>query len=163
MRIGVDIGGTFTDFVVYRPETQQLETFKLLSTPRNPAEAMLAGLNRIVSSEQRQIIHGSTVATNALLEGKGAVTALVTTAGFRDVLEIGRQNRPSLYDWSAARPAPLVPRQRRFEIGERVSHTGEVLTPLDQGHPASADRADPSLRGGVGRRVPAVLLPAPGA
>ena len=122
MRIGVDIGGTFTDFVVYRPETQQLETFKLLSTPRNPAEAMLAGLNRIASSEKRQIIHGSTVATNAL----------VTTAGFRDVLEIGRQNRPSLYDWTAARPAPLVPRQHRFEIAERVSHTGEVLTPLDR-------------------------------
>lgn len=132
MRIGVDIGGTFTDFVVYHPDTKQLETFKLLSTPRNPAEAMLDGLARITSSEKRQIIHGSTVATNALLEGKGALTALVTTEGFRDVLEIGRQNRPSLYDWSAARPAPLVPRERRFEIAERVSHTGEVITPLDQ-------------------------------
>ncbi len=131
MRIGVDIGGTFTDFVVYDPETKQVRTFKILSTPHNPAEAMLTGLAHIASSGPRQIIHGSTVATNALLEGKGAPTALVTTQGFRDVLEIGRQNRPSLYDWSAAPPPPLVPRKWRYEVTERVNYQGEVLTPLD--------------------------------
>ncbi len=130
MRIGVDIGGTFTDFVVYHPETQQVETFKLLSTPHNPAEAMLTGLSRITNNNKRQIIHGSTVATNALLERKGAKTALITTEGFRDVLQIGRQNRPSLYDFSAAPPEPLIPREWRFEVTERVSHTSEVLTPL---------------------------------
>jgi len=131
MRIGVDIGGTFTDFVVYNPETKQVLTFKRLSTPHNPAEAMLAGLEMISSPERREIIHGSTVATNALLEGKGAPTALVTTQGFRDVLQIGRQNRPSLYNWQASPPEPLVPRDWRYEVSERVSHQGEVLTPLD--------------------------------
>ncbi len=131
MRIGVDIGGTFTDFVVYNPKTKQVLTFKRLSTPHNPAEAMLAGLEQVPSPEKREIIHGSTVATNALLEGKGAPTALVTTQGFRDVLQIGRQNRPSLYDWQASPPPPLVPREWRYEVTERVSHQGEVLTALD--------------------------------
>ena len=130
MRIGVDIGGTFTDFVIYNPDNRQIETFKLLSTPHNPAEAMLAGLARI-SGSGRQIVHGSTVATNALLEGKGARTALITTQGFRDVLQIGRQNRPSLYDWRVAPPEPLVPRELRLEVEERVSSQGEVLTPLN--------------------------------
>ena len=75
-------------------------------------------------------IHGTTVATNTLLERKGAVTALVVTAGFRDVLQIGRQERPSLYDWRIRRPDPLAPRRLRFEVAERVVHTGEVLIPL---------------------------------
>jgi len=131
MRIGVDIGGTFTDFVVYNSENKQVLTFKRLSTPHNPAEAMLAGLEQVPSPKNREIIHGSTVATNALLEGKGAPTALVTTQGFRDVLQIGRQNRPSLYNWQASPPQPLVPQDWRFEVSERVSHEGEVLTPLD--------------------------------
>ncbi len=131
MRIGVDIGGTFTDFVVYDPQTRQINTFKLLSTPKNPAQAMLDGLAQIASGQKRQIIHGSTVATNALLEGKGARTALITTQGFRDVLQIGRQDRPRLYDWTKDRPTPLVPRQWRYEVKERVNHKGETLTPLD--------------------------------
>ena len=131
MRVGVDIGGTFTDFVIYDPESQTIQTFKRLSTPHNPAEAMLEGLAK-TPGERRQIIHGSTVSTNALLEGKGAKTALVTTQGFRDVLQIGRQNRPSLYDWNAAPPKPLVPRNWRFEVKERVNYQGEVLTPLQK-------------------------------
>lgn len=131
MRIGVDIGGTFTDFVVYNPENKQVHTFKRLSTPHNPAEAMLAGLAEIASAGKLEIIHGSTVATNALLEGKGAATALVTTQGFRDVLQIGRQNRPNLYDWYTAPPQPLVPAKWRYEVDERVNHQGEVLQPLD--------------------------------
>lgn len=131
MRIGVDIGGTFTDFVVYDPNTKEIRTFKLLSTPHNPAEAMLDGLAQIAASDRRQIVHGSTIATNALLEGKGAPTALITTKGFRDVLQIGRQNRPNLYDWTAAPPPPLAPRQWRFEVDERVDHQGTVVSPLD--------------------------------
>jgi N-methylhydantoinase A len=141
MRIGVDIGGTFTDFVIYHPNTRQVDTFKLLSTPHNPAEAMLEGLSRISYPHKRQIIHGSTVATNALLERKGAKTALVTTQGFKDVLQIGRQNRPSLYDWSAAPPEPLVPGEWRYEVGERVSHQGEIIMPLDEDQlPALANK-----------------------
>ncbi len=148
LRIGIDIGGTFTDFVIYNPSTQQIRTFKLLSTPRDPAEAVLEGLRRIreesvqcsVSSDQClntehcspiTVIHGSTVATNALLERKGARTALVTTRGFRDVLQIGRQNRPALYDLFADPTSPLIPSELRFEVDERVAHTGEILQALD--------------------------------
>jgi len=134
LRIGIDIGGTFTDFVVYDPSTQQIETFKILSTPSNPALAVLEGLNQIFSDRsdrQATIVHGSTVATNALLEYKGAQTALVSTTGFKDILQIGRQNRPSLYDLKVSLPEPLVPADMRFEVDERVLHTGEVLQALD--------------------------------
>ena len=128
-RIGIDIGGTFTDFVVYNPHTHHLATFKLPTTPGDPAQAVLAGLRDIAGV--RHIIHGSTVATNALLERTGARTALITTRGFRDVLQIGRQNRPALYDLFANPPAPLVPRPWRLEVTERVDMTGTVLSPLD--------------------------------
>jgi N-methylhydantoinase A len=131
MRIGVDTGGTFTDFIAYDPATGAFESFKLLSTPHNPAEAILQGLARLKSSVTQSVVHGSTVATNALLERKGARTALVTTAGFRDVLHIGRQNRPSLYDLAVQPPPPLVPREHRLEVSERVSYLGHVQTPLD--------------------------------
>ncbi len=129
MRIGVDTGGTFTDFIAYDPATGAFESFKLLSTPHDPAEAILAGLARLQSTAS--VVHGSTVATNALLERNGAPTALVTTAGFRDVLHIGRQNRPSLYDLAVQPPLPLVSRQHRLEVNERVSYLGQVQTPLD--------------------------------
>jgi N-methylhydantoinase A len=131
MRIGIDIGGTFTDFVVVEPSSPALVTFKVLSTPHNPAEAVLAGLARLGADlEQVEIIHGSTVATNALLERKGARTALVATLGFSDLIEIGRQNRPQLYDWSAHRPPALVPPELRFEAAERVGADGSVLISL---------------------------------
>jgi N-methylhydantoinase A/oxoprolinase/acetone carboxylase beta subunit len=94
-RVGIDIGGTFTDFVIYRPESGSLESFKLLSTPQDPAEAVLLGLNSLTDRSMLsgfEIVHGSTVATNALLERKGALTALITTQGFRDVLQIGRHS-----------------------------------------------------------------------
>jgi N-methylhydantoinase A len=133
MRIGIDTGGTFTDFVVFDPDTQQIETFKVLSTPQDPAAAILAGLGRLDAQSGRHLVHGSTVATNALLERKGARTALVTTAGFRDVLQIGRQNRPALYDFFADPPAPLVPRQQRLEVAERIDYCGNIITPLDEG------------------------------
>ncbi len=132
MRIGIDTGGTFTDFVVFDPESKHIETFKVLSTPQDPAAAILEGLGRPEGQSARDLVHGSTVATNALLERKGARTALVTTAGFRDVLHIGRQNRPALYDFFADPPAPLVPRQHRLEVAERIDYRGEVVTPLDK-------------------------------
>ncbi len=136
LRVGIDIGGTFTDFVVYHPATGQLKTFKLLSTPHDPARAVLDGLNRILQCFEINealsitVVHGSTVATNALLERKGAPTALITTAGFRDVLQIGRQNRPALYDWNVDPPPPLVPSHLRLEVAERLAAAGQVLQPL---------------------------------
>jgi len=134
LQIGIDIGGTFTDFVVYDPASHHIQTFKLLSTPSDPAMAVLEGLKRIFTEQGTQnatVIHGSTVATNALLERKGAQTALVTTHGFRDVLQIGRQNRPSLYDFFADPAPPLIPSELRFEMNERVTHTGETLQAID--------------------------------
>ncbi|HMQ53958.1 MAG TPA: hydantoinase/oxoprolinase family protein, partial [Anaerolineae bacterium] len=130
MRIGIDIGGTFTDFVIFDETKQQFQTFKLLSTPDAPEDAVLSGLTQL-STSRYQIIHGSTVATNALLERKGATTALVTTTGFRDVLEIGRQNRPDIYDLFSRRPEPLVPASLRFEVAERIDHQGRVLQPFE--------------------------------
>lgn len=148
LRIGIDIGGTFTDFVVYDPDSGQLHTFKLLSTPHDPAQAVLEGMRQILESHQSSVAgqqslttdnysritvtHGSTVATNALLERKGAATALVTTRGFRDILQIGRQNRPALYDFFADPPPPLAPSELRFEVDERVDHEGNVLRALDE-------------------------------
>jgi N-methylhydantoinase A len=130
LRIGIDIGGTFTDFVIHNPQTGNLKTFKLPTTPSDPAKAVLDGLKELAGSYR--IIHGSTVATNALLERKGTRTALVTTRGFRDVLQIGRQNRPALYDLYMDPPAPLVPRDFRFELNERVSSDGRILRALSQ-------------------------------
>lgn len=132
--IGVDTGGTFTD-IVMRIDGD-LFTHKVLSTPQNPAYAVIQGVDEILrynntDTEQLEIVHGSTVATNALLERRGARIALVTTKGFGDILEIGRQARPSLYDFFVERPAPLVPADRRFGISERTLHTGEIQTKIE--------------------------------
>ena len=133
--IGVDTGGTFTD-IVMRIDGD-LFTHKVLSTPQNPAHAVIQGVDEIshlhnnTDAEQLEIVHGSTVATNALLERRGARIALVTTKGFEDILEIGRQARPSLYDFFVERPAPLVPDDRRFGISERTLHTGEIQTEIE--------------------------------
>ncbi len=127
-RIGIDTGGTFTDFIVL--DGRNIRTLKLLSTPSNPALAIFRGLDEFLDERECDIRHGSTVATNALLERKGAVTALITTAGFEDVLEIGRQNRPKIYSLTPSRPDPLVPGRLRFGVTERVLHDGEVLVPL---------------------------------
>ncbi len=94
--VGIDIGGTFTDFVVYASSPPSLQRFKILSTPTGPADAVLQGLAQLPQPSSRHVLHGSTVATNAILERKGARTALMTTKGFRDVLLIGRQDRPVL-------------------------------------------------------------------
>jgi N-methylhydantoinase A len=132
MHVGVDIGGTFTDLVRY--QDGQLQIHKLLSTPDDPARAMLAGLEAVTPgglAALQQVSHGSTVATNAILERKGARTALLTTQGFRDLLFIGRQNRPDLYALQPTLPPPLIPRPWCYEVPERLDPTGAVLTPLD--------------------------------
>jgi len=130
--IGIDIGGTFTDFVVYASKDQTLRRFKILSTPSDPAEAVLKGLNQLPHQASRHMVHGSTVATNAILEGKGARTALITTKGFRDVLLIGRQDRPELYDLFPSLPPPLVSREWSWEITERVDYAGNIVAPLQE-------------------------------
>ncbi|GAB4529154.1 MAG: hydantoinase/oxoprolinase family protein [Anaerolineae bacterium] len=132
MHVGVDIGGTFTDLVLNAGG--QLTIHKLPSTPHNPALAMLAGLQAITGHQVAQlerVAHGSTVATNAILERKGAKTALITTQGFRDVLFIGRQNRPVLYALQPTLPPPLIPRPWCCEVPERLDFQGNVLIPLD--------------------------------
>jgi len=134
--IGIDIGGTFIDLVVL--DHGRLRAVKVPSTPDAPEAGVLSCLadliarGVIVPSDVERVAHGSTVATNALLEGRLAKTALITTRGFRDVLEIGRQNRPSLYDLFFERPSPIVPRDLCFEVRERVDARGAVLLPLEE-------------------------------
>ena len=133
-KIGVDTGGTFTDIIMSVEDS--IWTHKVLSTPRNPAHAVIKGVSEILNThnidsyDNVDIVHGSTVATNALLERRGARIALVTTKGFEDVLEIGRQARPNLYDIFVERPAPLVSAERRFGVRERTLHTGEIQTEI---------------------------------
>ncbi len=125
MRIGIDAGGTFTDFIVYHDDGR-LETFKLRSNPRSPASVILAGLAQAAASRKAEVIHGSTVATNAVLERKGVRTALVTTAGFEDVIHIGRQNRPELYNLTPRPKVPIIPRAMCFGVRERAWFDGTV-------------------------------------
>ena len=128
MRIGIDSGGTFTDFVVIH-EDGRLASFKLRSNPANPASVILEGIQRI-GARQADVVHGSTVATNALLERKGAKTAFVVTAGFEDLLVIGRQNRPELYNLTPAPAVPLVPPDLCFGAEERMLFDGSVEKPV---------------------------------
>ena len=135
IRIGVDTGGTFTDFVFERDGRFNL--FKLPSTPSDPSLAIQQGLNRICDEtgarlDRIEVVHGTTVGTNALLQRRGARIALVTTKGFEDVLVIGRQARPELYNLNANKPPPLVTDELRLGISERVVASGEVLEPLDE-------------------------------
>lgn len=130
VRVGVDTGGTFTDFVF--EVDGDLRIFKLASTPDDPSRAIIEGLKRIVGESGAEmhnldVVHGTTVGTNALLQRRGARTALVTTAGLEDVIEIGRQARPELYNLNAVKPPPLVPSELRFGVSERVTASGEVL------------------------------------
>jgi N-methylhydantoinase A len=134
-RVGVDTGGTFTDFVF--DLDGELQIFKLASTPADPANAIIAGFERIAHITNSrltnlEVVHGTTVGTNALLQRRGARTALITTKGFEDVLEIGRQARPELYNLDAVKPPPLVPVNLRFGLRERITATGEVLESVDE-------------------------------
>src|SRR5919204_2530532 len=133
MRIAVDIGGTFTDLVAVDDHGQVYRS-KSLTTPDDLARGIADCLSaaKIEVSEANFFVHGSTVTINAVLERKGARTGLITTQGFRDVYEIGRGNRPEGYNLFFKRPVPLVPRDLRLEVDERLYATGEVLKPLDE-------------------------------
>ncbi len=137
--IGIDIGGTFTDIIIQNKESGDIiKQLKVSTIPKNPEEAIITSLQKELTSEDidfvQQIYHATTIATNAFL---GQVnlelpkTALVTTKGFRDILEIGRQRRASLYDFSFERPTPIIPRRFRFEIEERLNHRGEITLPIE--------------------------------
>ena len=129
-RIGIDTGGTFTDFVYLQGGAPVIR--KTATTPDDQSRAVEEGVRLLGAGEAAAIAHGTTTATNALLEHRGARCALVTTRGFRDILAIGRQNRPALYALSQHRPPPLVPEDLRFEVTERVAADGSILTPLDE-------------------------------
>lgn len=128
LRIAIDTGGTFTDCVWIDPSTRRLRMLKVFSTPADPSRAIVDAIRTIAKEAEFILLHGTTVGTNTLLERKGARTALVTTAGFEDAIEIGRQARPKLYDFFFDRIEPLVGKDLRFGIGERTAATGEVLT-----------------------------------
>src|SRR6058998_2217345 len=143
--LGVDTGGTFTDFYLFNDDGK-VSVYKRPSTPDDPARAIVEGLAELSGQAARpglspafggesgaDLVHGSTVATNAIIERKGARTALITTRGFRDVLVIGRQTRPKLYDLSPHREPPLVPDELRLEANERLDYRGEVLQTIDAG------------------------------
>ena len=132
-RVGVDVGGTFTDAAVFDDAAGSLRYAKVPSTPADPARAVLDVLESlgVDLAEVQRFIHGITIGTNAVLEGRGAEVWMLTTAGFRDVLEIARTNRTVLYDITALKPPPLVPRGRTLEIDERMAWDGSVLRPLD--------------------------------
>src|SRR5215510_6019155 len=146
-RVGVDSGGTFTDICLFDEETGRVETWKVPSTPDDPsrgiARGVEEGMDRVASAAKAIVYfgHGTTVATNALIQHRGARTGLITTDGFRDLLEIGRQKRPDLYDIQADKPLTLVPRDLRLEVPERVRYTGEVETRLDEEKMRAAARA----------------------
>src|SRR5262245_988788 len=138
-RVGVDIGGTFTDVVLVDEARGEVDLVKVPSTPRDFARGVLDALaaaaraGGVAPADVGWLAHATTVVTNALLEGKGARTALVTTRGMRDVLELRRSARASLYDLFQDGPAVLVPRHLRLEVAERVDAQGEIVQPLDLG------------------------------
>lgn len=138
VRIGVDVGGTFTDIVCFDEQEGDFRLLKVPSTPDRPSAAVIEGTRRVLNQFEVAaesvgfFIHGTTVATNTILERKGAEVALLVTAGFRDVPAIMRQDRPRLYDYFQQRPQPLIPRERRFEVPERMLYTGQVSRPLQE-------------------------------
>ena len=133
LRVAIDTGGTFTD-CVWTDTTGLLRMLKIFSTPADPSQAIVEALSKIDHQGEFVLLHGTTVGTNALLERKGARTALVTTAGFEDVIEIGRQSRPKLYDFFFDRVEPLVPKDLRFGVEERTASDGEILSEPSPAH-----------------------------
>ena len=137
-RVGFDIGGTFTDFVLYDGQNASVTLHKRLTTPHDPSEAALKGLEELLAlqnishADVSEIVHGTTLVTNAVIERKGAPVGLITTSGFRDILEMGTEQRYDIYDLFVAFPDPLVRRDLRLEVAERVTAAGEIITPLDE-------------------------------
>ena len=128
-RIGIDCGGTFTDFILISDNT--FEVHKILSNAEDPSIAIVNGLTDLNKLDIETIAHGTTVATNTLLERKGAKTGLITTKGFEDVLSIGRQNRSSLYDLNQDKPKPLILESNIWGITERIDKNGNIIYELD--------------------------------
>ncbi len=142
IRVAIDTGGTFTDLVLFETETGRMVFHKIASTPDDPGRSLVRGIQEVVEQarvgdgstvEIELLVHGTTVATNTVLQRRGARAAMITTAGFRDVLHIQRQDRPHMYDLRSRRAEPLVPRSRRFELRERILYDGTVEIPLDTG------------------------------
>jgi 5-oxoprolinase (ATP-hydrolysing) len=137
-RIGFDIGGTFTDFILYDGSEGSVRLHKRLTTPHDPSAAALLGLEELVAmagiglGDVGEIIHGTTLVTNAVIERKGAKLGLITTQGFRDILEMGTEQRYDIYDLFLGFPEPLVPRDLRLEVTERLDRDGNTVTPLDE-------------------------------
>ena len=138
MHAGIDVGGTFTDSVVFDGRTGEFRLDKRLTTPADPCRAVLEAGTALVDDggsalgALEQVLHATTLVTNALIERKGAPTALITTEGYRDTLEIGRDVRFDLFDLNIDRPEPLVPRFRRLEVRERIREDGSILVPLEK-------------------------------
>ena len=152
-RIGFDIGGTFTDFILYDGERGSVRLHKRLTTPHDPSAAALQGLEELVAmegiglAEVGDIVHGTTLVTNAVIERKGAKVGLITTRGFRDILEMGTEQRYDIYDLFLGFPAPLVSRDLRLEVAERMDRDGNVIEALDE------DGVRTSLRAGKSSRM----------
>ncbi len=136
VRVGIDIGGTFTDAVCFDERSGQIYMSKVPTTPRELTSGFMTSLQNVLvqskakPSDISHLIHGTTVATNALLQHRGSKTAMITTRGFRDIIEIGTQLRPKLYDVFQRKPVPIVPRRLRFEVTERIGSNGETVKPL---------------------------------
>ena len=154
--LGIDIGGTFTDLVVYDHDAGASVSRKVLTTHDDPARAVAAGVAGLLAQARldpgsfARIVHATTLFTNALIERKGAVTGLITTAGFADTLEIGRERKYELYDLAIAKPEPLVPRHLRLEVPERTRADGRIARRLDTRDAGRAGRR----AGEGGRRAP---------
>jgi N-methylhydantoinase A len=145
-RIGVDSGGTFTDICLFDEQSGRIAVWKVSSTAADPSRAVAEGLSEALAqigvneSKVSYFGHGTTVATNALIQHRGALTGVITSGGFRDLLEIGRQKRPELYDLQADKPPVLVERRLRLEVPERLRHDGHAETALDEAAVHSAVR-----------------------
>src|SRR5262244_3193620 len=145
IRVAVDIGGTFTDIVVMSGDGTLHES-KVSTTPDDPSRAVVAGLSALLaelgvaSVSVVEILHGTTVGSNTLLQRSGAATGLITTRGFRDVLEIGRIRMPEMFDLTWTKPQPLVPRRHRLEVRERIAADGAIVNPLNEQDVVSAAR-----------------------
>jgi N-methylhydantoinase A len=145
-RIGVDIGGTFTDFALFDGRGAKMSVHKRLTTPHNPSEAVIEGTrellarDRVAIGDVSDVVHGTTLVTNAVIERRGAVTGMLATAGFSDILDMGFERRYDLFDLRVKYPPPLVPRRLRLEVSERVRHDGSIELPLDEGAVRQAAR-----------------------
>ena len=145
-RVAVDIGGTFTDIALLTDESR-IHQSKISSTPADPSIAVIEGVAQLLAELSiapgaiAEVLHGTTVGSNTILQRKGARTGLITTRGFRDVLEIGRIRMPDMFDLTWEKPKPLVPRRHRFEVSERMAADGEVVEPLSEASVINAGMA----------------------